>query len=130
MEILKLLKANIKHKKGSFKSIAVLMAIIVFSFTGTVSNNDNLDKALTEAHQYVNTPDITAFIVERKADRSILDSISENPDITEVKVDPIKNNSQLITSSDVGPNADEWPNDSISEYYGKTIVLNSDTSEQ
>lgn len=85
MEILKLLKANIKHKKGSFKSIAVLMAIIVFSFTGTVSNNDNLDKALTEAHQYVNTPDITAYIVERKADRSILGRIAENPDITEVK---------------------------------------------
>lgn len=88
MEILKLLKANIKHKKGSFKSIAALMAIIVFSFTGTVSNNDNLDKALTEAHQYVNTPDITAFIVERKAGRSItgrsiLDSIAENPDIIE-----------------------------------------------
>lgn len=52
-----------------------------------------------------------------------------DPDITEVKVDPIKNKSQLITSSDVGPNADEWPNDSISEYYGKIIVLNSDTAE-
>ncbi len=84
MEILKLLKANIKHKKGSFKSIAALMAIIVLSFTVTVSNNDNIDRALTEAHNLVNTPDITAFIVERKADRSILDSIGENHDVTEV----------------------------------------------
>lgn len=28
MEIIKLIRANIKHKKGAFKSIAALMAII------------------------------------------------------------------------------------------------------
>ena len=62
MEILKLVKANIKHKKGAFKSIAALMAIIVLSFTVTVSNNDNIDKALTEAHSLAKTTDITAFL--------------------------------------------------------------------
>ena len=48
MEIIKLIKANIKHKKGAFKSIAALMTIIVVSFTVTVSNNDNIDKALAK----------------------------------------------------------------------------------
>ena len=82
MEIIKLIKANIKHKKGAFKSIAALMAIIVVSFTVTVSNNDNIDKALTNAHSVLATPDVTAFLIEGKTDRSIIDDIKENPDVT------------------------------------------------
>lgn len=84
MEIIKLIKANIKHKKGAFKSIAALMAIIVVSFTVTVSNNDNIDKALNNAHSTLATPDVTAFLIEAKTDRSIIDSIKENPDVTGV----------------------------------------------
>lgn len=82
MEIIKLIKANIKHKKGAFKSIAALMTIIVVSFTVTVSNNDNIDKALTNAHSVLATPDVTAFLIEEKTDRSIIDDIKENPDVT------------------------------------------------
>lgn len=82
MEIIKLIKANIKHKKGAFKSIAALMTIIVVSFTVTVSNNDNIDKALTNAHSVLETPDVTAFLIEGKTDRSIIDDIKENPDVT------------------------------------------------
>lgn len=82
MEIIKLIKANIKHKKGAFKSIAALMAIIVVSFTVTVSNNDNIDKALANAHSVLATPDVTAFLIEEKTDRSIIDDIKENPDVT------------------------------------------------
>lgn len=82
MEIIKLIKANIKYKKGAFKSIATLMAIIVVSFTVTVSNNDNIDKALANAHSVLATPDVTAFLIEGKTDRSIIDDIKENPDVT------------------------------------------------
>lgn len=82
MEIIKLIKANIQHKKGAFKSIAALMAIIVVSFTVTVSNNDNIDKALANAHSVLATPDVTAFLIEGKTDRSIIDDIKENPDVT------------------------------------------------
>ena len=82
MEIIKLIKANIKHKKGAFKSIAALMTIIVVSFTVTVSNNDNIDKALANAHSVLATPDVTAFLIEEKTDRSIIDDIKENPDVT------------------------------------------------
>ena len=82
MEIIKLIKANIKHKKGAFKSIAALMTIIVVSFTVTVSNNDNIDKALANAHSVLATPDVTAFLIEGKTDRSIIDDIKENPDVT------------------------------------------------
>lgn len=82
MEIIKLIKANIKHKKGAFKSIAALMTIIVVSFTVTVSNNDNIDKALANAHSVFATPDVTAYLIEEKTDRSIIDDIKENPDVT------------------------------------------------
>lgn len=87
MEILKLLKANIKHKKGSFKSIAALMAIIVLSFTGTISNNDNIDRTLTEAHLWSGTPDMTAFIPAVEADEDMLSTIRNNSDVTEIKTE-------------------------------------------
>ncbi|MCI5583889.1 MAG: hypothetical protein MR357_09255, partial [Anaeroplasma sp.] len=81
MEIIKLIRANIKHKKGAFKSIAALMAIITLSFTVTVSNNDNIDKALSAAHGFAGTPDVTAFILGARTDESIVDDIKENPDV-------------------------------------------------
>ncbi|MGN0686871.1 MAG: FtsX-like permease family protein [Oscillospiraceae bacterium] len=84
MEILRLLKANIKHKKGAFKSIAALMAIITLSFTVTVSNNDNIDRALTAAHGVFDTPDITAFVMNAKTDGDLSGKIMENPDVESV----------------------------------------------
>lgn len=87
MEIIRLIKANIKHKKGSFKSIAALMAIIVLSFTGTVSNNDNIDRTLDEAHIWSGTADMTAFIPAHEADEEFLETVSEYPDVTDVKTE-------------------------------------------
>lgn len=84
MEILKLLKANIKHKKGSFKSIAALMAIIVLAFTGTISNNDNIDRTLAEAHIWSGTADMTSFIPATDADEEMISAIKNNPDVTSV----------------------------------------------
>lgn len=85
MGILKLLKANIRHKKGAFKSIAALMAIIVLSFTGTVSNNDNIDRTLTEAHIWSGTADMTAFIAAPDFDDKTIAAINDNPDVTDMK---------------------------------------------
>ena len=85
MEILKLLKANIKHKKGAFKSIAALMAIIVLSFTGTVSNNDNIDRTLTEAHIWSGTADMTAFLAAPYFDGEITAAINGSSDVAEMK---------------------------------------------
>ncbi len=87
MEILKLIRANIKHKKGSFKSIAALMAIIVLSFTGTISNNDNIDRTIEEAQIWSGTPDMTAFIPINYADDEMLSAIMDNPDVTDIKTE-------------------------------------------
>ncbi len=86
MEILKLIKANIRHKKGAFKSIVALMAIIVLSFAGTISNNDNIDRTLKEAHKWAGTADMTAFVPVLNMNEEISDSIRSNSNVTDMKM--------------------------------------------
>ena len=48
MEILTLLKANIRHKKGAFVSVILLMMMITLSFSVTVSNNEHAIAAIID----------------------------------------------------------------------------------
>ncbi len=84
MEIFKLLKANIKHKKGAFKSIAALMAIIVFSFSGTVSNNDNIARSIDRAHAYADTPTFNAWERVTLMQEYLVETVSSHPDVVSV----------------------------------------------
>ncbi len=84
MEIFKLLKANIRHKKGAFKSIAALMAIIVFSFSGTVSNNDNLARSIDRAHAYADTPTFNAMERVTLMQEDLVETVSAHPDVVSV----------------------------------------------
>ncbi|MBQ8177215.1 MAG: ABC transporter permease [Oscillospiraceae bacterium] len=84
MEIFKLLKANIRHKKGAFKSIAALMAIIVFSFSGTVSNNDNIARSIDRAHAYANTPTFNAMERVTLMQENLVETVSAHPDVVSV----------------------------------------------
>ncbi|MGN0633391.1 MAG: ABC transporter permease [Oscillospiraceae bacterium] len=85
MDILRLVKANIKHKRGAFKGIAALMAIIVLSFTGTISNNDNIDRTLSEANVWSGIPDMTAFMPLSEADDKTLAAVTEDPGVAGMK---------------------------------------------
>ena len=40
--VLKIMWANIRHKKGAFKGVIALMAVMVMSFAITISNTDTL----------------------------------------------------------------------------------------
>lgn len=62
MEILTLLKANIRRKKGTFISIMVLTAIIVTIITAVFSVRDNYDSALEKAWQHEGGCEINTFI--------------------------------------------------------------------
>ena len=62
MEILTLLKANIRRKKGTFISIMVLTVIIVTCLTAIISVRDNYGNALDEALIYADCGDSTAFV--------------------------------------------------------------------
>ena len=78
MEILSLLKANIRHKKGAFLSVILLMMMITLSFSVTVSNNDNVTDGINRAHKAADTGDLAAFINESELDDNMLKSLSEN----------------------------------------------------
>lgn len=78
MEILTLLRANIRHKKGSFISVILLMMIITLSFSVTVSNNDNVSDGINRAHTSADTGDFAAFISESELDEEMLETLSEN----------------------------------------------------
>lgn len=80
MEILTLLKANIRHKKGAFLSVILLMMIITLSFSVTVSNNDNVKAGIERSHTAADTGDLAAFIPESDFDEDIPESLSDDTD--------------------------------------------------
>ena len=60
--ILKLLRGNLKQGRGSFKGIILLMAILTFSFSGTISNNDQLEKAQKQRWENADMGDFLVYI--------------------------------------------------------------------
>ena len=51
MEVFTLLRANIRHRRGSFVSIIILMMIISMSFTAIFSLKDNCISSIEKAGQ-------------------------------------------------------------------------------
>ena len=64
MEILTLLKANIRHKKGAFFSIMILMMIIAMSLIAILSIIDNRLESIKQAHEIADTGDVQVLISE------------------------------------------------------------------
>ena len=58
MEILTLLKANIRHKKGSFVSVILLTLIIAMSVTTVFSIRESTMKGVSDAHELCDTADL------------------------------------------------------------------------
>lgn len=87
MGILTLLKANIRHKKGSFLSVIMLMMIITLSFTVTVSNNDNVSDGIERAFGSADTGDFAAFIADSDLDSDMLDKIAANKNVGRIRND-------------------------------------------
>ncbi|MGN0637121.1 MAG: FtsX-like permease family protein [Huintestinicola sp.] len=85
MEILTLLRANIRHKKGAFISVILLMMIITLSFSVTVSNNDNVSDGIERAHKAADTGDLAAFVAESELDDNILNALSENENTERIR---------------------------------------------
>lgn len=62
MDILILLKANIRKKKGTFISLVLLMVIIVTSMTAIFSVRDNFSSAFEHALETTDSGDIVVYI--------------------------------------------------------------------
>ncbi len=105
MEILTLLKSNIRHKKGSFKSIVILMLIISMSFTAIFSIKENCINSINNALESVNAGDITVCIPNRALSDELLDSVKNHSSVKDVIVKEAITN----TSAEFGDLKDSNP---------------------
>lgn len=84
MEIFTLLRANIRHKRGSFASIIILMMIISMSFTAIFSLKDNCINSIENAQNLVNMSDLTLEIENSPQLEQLLDAVRNHPSVKEV----------------------------------------------
>ena len=79
--ILKLARSNIRHGKGSFIGIIVLMMLMTFSFTGTVSNDDNLKRALDDRYEANNISEVLIYIYDDMLTDEMLEELDSYPEV-------------------------------------------------
>lgn len=103
MEILTLLKANIRRKKGTFISIVLLTMIIVTIITAVFSVRDNYDSALDNALEYVDGGEINTYIETDVLTDELRQSV-ENSDLVEKVeyVNALATNGETIGENDDG----------------------------
>ena len=85
--IMKLVTADLRTKKGAFIGIAFLMMLIVISFTGTVSNNDDLIKAVDENFAQADCGDLLIRLYSDMLSDDIRDAVNNDPHISRARYD-------------------------------------------
>lgn len=98
MEILTLLKANIKHKKGSFISIILLMIIISMSLMSILSVRDNSMQSVKNAYEQSGAGDIVGFITAAQLTENLLQSVENHELVGRVE----KYHAIFINKAEVG----------------------------
>ena len=88
MEIITLLKANIRKKKSTFISIMLLMVIIVAAMTSILSVQNNYDQALEDAFIYENAGDVTAFVNSARLTEELCSAVENSKLVQEVTYFP------------------------------------------
>ncbi len=78
MEIFTLIKANIRHKKGSFVSIILLMFVIAVAMISILSAQDNIHSGIGHAHDRLHTGNIVALINKKTLSADLLDRIKNH----------------------------------------------------
>lgn len=88
MEIFTLLKANIRHKKGLFFSIIVLMVIIAMSLTAIISVKDNCKNSIQNELDQANAGNLTLYISNSRLTDNLLSSVKQHSMVQSVTVIP------------------------------------------
>ena len=88
MEIIKLVKANIRQKKESFISIAVLMLLICFTLSVVISNNQNINAAMELSHEALGSPDAFVLFNETAIEPDFFEKLEAHPQVE--RVDNVK----------------------------------------
>ena len=124
MEILTLLKANIRHKKGSFMSVVLLTLIIAMSVTTILGIKESAFRGVYASHDMVATPDLW---VEYYAYKLTDEMIHEVKNDTRVKTVNVVD--YLIGRKSI-MNGEEYTNAAITmmKADGDTMLLEDDLS--
>lgn len=86
MEILTLIKANIRRKKGSFISVVLLTLIIAMSVTTILSIKESTFKGVDDANKLCDTPNITIMIHSHKYDGKTVEKVRKDRRVKQVNV--------------------------------------------
>lgn len=89
MEIITILLANIKRKKGSFIGIVILMFLITLSMTSIISLNDNQEKRIDQSYRLNDTGDVVAFVEDRYTTKEMLSKLDQDEYTSKYKNDDI-----------------------------------------
>ena len=84
MDIITLLKANLKHKKGNFISIILLMLIISTMLTAVISIKTNLGISAKKAHEEVKTGDFVVLMDKSMLTDEMLSDIKNSECVSSV----------------------------------------------
>lgn len=86
MDIIKLIRSNIRYKKGSFKGIMILMMIIALSVSVIVSLKRNFPNSIESAYDSKYDANITLNIRSEFLTDEMVEKIEDNPLVGEVVV--------------------------------------------
>ena len=86
MEILTLLNANIRRKKGSFVSVILLTMIIAMSVTIILSIKESTINGVNKAHEICDTPDVFAIYAEYNFQDNIIENVKKDSRVKRVNV--------------------------------------------
>lgn len=85
MDIILLIRKNIRHKKGSFKSIIMLMLIIALSITTIASIKENVPSSIEKAYDRVYDSNISLNICSKYLTDEMLDEVAAHPLVKKVE---------------------------------------------
>lgn len=98
MEILTLLKANIRRKKGSFVSVILLTLIIAMSVTTILSIRKSAFNGVYQVHEMCETPDIWVEFMARNLTDDMVDKVKNNSNVKSVNIVDSITVSKVFTS--------------------------------
>lgn len=103
MEILTLIKANIRRKKGSFVSVILLTLIITMSVTTILSIKESAFKGINNAHEICDTPDLLVLYRSDNFTDDLVEKIKSDDRVKRVDIaDSILTEKATMGNEDYG----------------------------
>lgn len=86
MEMITLLKANIRHKKGSFISVVLLTLIVAMSVTIVLCIKESSEKGVLNSHEITNTSNLWVEYYAHRLTAQMVEDVKNHPQVAKVVV--------------------------------------------